>query len=179
MKGKSPVRSVHPAAPWFRISAGSGPSRHEVEIVIVIVIEPHGRVESAGGQVRFLTDEFSARVAIQLRTGGRQNAEVHQPVVVEVAGRNGDRTRDAFKAGRGRELLPAQIELDAARRPHQQISLADAGGIDQRQASRGRVDGSLKPCLRILGDLQRIALRDAPPADRRPPRSRTTPHLRG
>ena len=110
---------------------GLRPQQDEIEIVIVIVVDPYGGFEAPGGKFRRLPDEFAARVSIQHRTGRRQHAEIHVTVVVEVARKRRRSHRSApSRPVSAAGMLPLEEQTDSLRRPHEKIGLAAAGGVD-------------------------------------------------
>src|SRR5579872_3871977 len=57
----------------------------EIEIVIVIVVDPNGPIEPALRKARLITLESPFYIPVEQRAGLRQNAQIHQAIVVEVA----------------------------------------------------------------------------------------------
>ncbi len=115
---------------FIAIQRRSCAQQDQVEIVIVIVIHPHGALETLLGKVGIDAAEMAFGVGEEQRAGLGDDAEVHEAIVVEIAGRGRDDAGQARESGIRDGGAAVAIERDAARRPCQQIGAALAGGID-------------------------------------------------
>ena len=118
---------------------GGVAEEHEVEVVIVVVIDPGGALEAALRQMGVLANEVAFGVAIEQRAGVGEDAEIHQAVVVEIAGGDGEGADEIFEAGLFDEIGAVAVQRDRGGGPNQQIGLARAGGIDEGHAGRLRI----------------------------------------
>ena len=155
--GKSAVRSSNPALPSIAHQDGVLAEQDQVEIVVVVVVDPDGAFEAALRERGVDGSEAAFRVAIELRTGLGEDAEVHEAVVIEIARGDGDHAGDLFQAGIPGQYGAIAVQMDARCRPDQQIGAASAGGIDGDHAVASAKTRSVEDGLRIAKSLGRNA----------------------
>src|SRR4051812_22044307 len=93
----------------------------EVEVVIVVVVDPHGGLEATLGHGGGGGGPATFGVVEELRACVGDDAQVHQAVVVVIAGGDGTDGLELGEAGVGDESGAATVELDAGGRPGEQV----------------------------------------------------------
>src|SRR5260221_6756929 len=67
--------------------SGFLPQQQQIEIAIVVVIEPHRLFIGSSGQLRRMLLENAAAIVIERRAGIGQHTKIRQSIVVEIARR--------------------------------------------------------------------------------------------
>jgi len=121
---------------------GTVAEQDEIEIVVVIVIEPDGSVEAVLGEIGFEGFETASDIAVEERAGFGEDAEVHETVVIEIAGCDLDYVLEGGQAGIGSEVGAFAIEGGSFGGPDEEIDLTFAGGVDGDEGGGFGIDCS-------------------------------------
>ena len=112
----------------------------QIEIVIVIVVDPDRLLIMAGGQLGGMLLKLSLLVDVHRRAGFGENAQIRQAIVVEIAGGDGDDVFQAFEAAGRNGRRSVFQEHNAARRPCQRVGLAIAIEIERQNSRAFRIE---------------------------------------
>ena len=130
------MRSANPAVALVAQQRRAIAEEHEVEVVVVVVIDPDGGSKRRLGQLGRARGGTALHVAIEQRAGFRQDAKVHQAVVVEVAGATKMDALDRRRPDR-RPLGAAAVELALRWRTRRAGRSAGSGAVDGEHAGGG------------------------------------------
>ena len=134
--------------------------QQQVEVAIVVVIDPKRLLVWTGRKFRgiFLKDPLA--IVIQRGARAGQYAKVRQAIVIEISRRDTPDILQILQARFGWRF-PVLIKTHAIGRPCDQIRMAIAVQIEQRHASRYRVEvigqlmvSEFKPRWRLIGRLR-------------------------
>ena len=128
------------------------PQQQQVEIAIVVVIDPQSFFILSCRQLRGMLLENAVAIVIERRAGICEHTKVGQAIVVEVSGRDGLDVFQSIEAALGDWRLAALVNPYALRRPRDQIRSAVAIEIHNREARRRRVEVTRQLAI---GKLQR------------------------
>ena len=124
----------------------------QVEIVVVVVVDPDDLPDARGGERHRGLREHPLRVRVERHAGVGDDRQVREAVVVEVPRRDGPHPLDTVEACVGRRRIAVPEEAHGRRRPREQIRAAVGVRVEHEQA---RAAGRESPGQRRIGERHR------------------------